>query len=299
MTQQFGGKVVLHGDNYDEAYSKALEIAEKEGKVFVHAFNDVQVVAGQGTVALELLEENPFLDAVVVPIGGGGLIAGIALALHHINPRIKVYGVESSRMPKVKMSLEKKEVVKIPKLRTIADGIAVQRPGDIPFEVIQDLISDVVLVDEDEIASAILTLLEVEKTVVEGSGATGIAAMASGKLDFKGQKVAFVLTGGNIDMTALGRIIEKGLVKDGRLARIRVVVEDVPGELAKLTTVIAGTRANIRDIVHERAFMPTNVGMHHTSNIMTLETRGPDHIQFIMKTLADHGYRFVEYNIDH
>jgi threonine dehydratase len=141
--------------------------------------------------------------------------------------------------------------------------------------------------------------LEIEKTVVEGSGATGIAAMSAGKLDFRGQKVAFVLTGGNIDMTALGRIIEKGLVKDGRLARIRVVVEDIPGELAKLTTVIAKTRANIREIVHERAFMPTNLGMHHTSNILTLETKGPQHIELIMKTLADHGYRFVEYQVNH
>ncbi len=220
----------------------------------------------------------------------------MALALHHINPRIKVYGVESAKMPKMTVSLEKNEVTKIPKYRSMADGIAVQKPGDIPFEIIRNLVEDIALVEEDDIASAVLTLLEVEKTVVEGSGATGIAAIASKKLDFTGQKVAVVLTGGNIDMTFLGRIIEKGLVKDGRLARIRVIIDDIPGELAKLATIISSTRANIRDIVHERAFMPLNVGVHQTSNIFTLETKGPQHIEMIMEILSQHGYKFVEYS---
>lgn len=295
-TEKFGGKVLLHGENYDEAYARAKEISDEEGRTFVHAFDDPQVVAGQGTVALEILEENPYIESIVVPVGGGGLIAGMALVLKHINPKIKIYGVEAKNMPKMKVSVDQGEIVKIPRLRTMADGIAIQQAGKVPFEIISKLVEDIVVVDEDEIAAAILTLLEIEKTVVEGSGATGLAALANKKLKFRqDEKVAVVLTGGNIDMSALGRIIEKGLVKDGRLTRLRVTVEDSPGELSKLTQLIGSMRANIRDIVHERAFMPVDISIGYTSNILTLETRGPKHVDLIIGELRKQGYRVSDW----
>lgn len=292
-TRSFGGKVILHGQGYDDAYEKAMEIAVQENRTFVHAFNDRDVCAGQGTVALELLEQNPYLDAVIVPVGGGGLLAGMLLALKHINPRIKVYGVEAKSMPGMSTSRKEGKITVVPKLRTIADGIAVQKVGDTPYEVIKRLVEDIVLVDEDEIASAILTLLEQEKTVVEGSGATAIAAIASGKIDVKGQVVAAVLTGGNIDMSILGRIIDKGLVKDGRLARFNVVVEDYPGNLARLATLISEQGANVRDISHERAFMKGQVGVHMITNVFTLETKGHEHIDQLKEALTKAKYNFT------
>ncbi len=224
---------------------------------------------------MELLEQNPYLDAVVVPIGGGGLIAGMAVALKHINPRIKVYGVEASVMPGMKVSVAEGHVVPVPKQATMADGIAVERVGEVPFTIVSKLVDDIVTVDEIDIAGAVLKLLEMEKTVLEGSGAAGLAAVLSNprlkKLVAK-QNVVVVATGGNIDMTVLGRIIEKGLVKDGRMCRIHVTIGDTPGELAKITAICARLRANVRDIEHERAFLLDNVGT--TEPKLTLETRG-------------------------
>jgi len=287
-TKQFGAKVVLHGVGFAGAYEKALEIAAKEGRVFIHAFNDPLVVAGQGTVGVELLEQNPFLDAVVVPIGGGGLIAGISLLMKSVNPRIKVYGVEAEAMPKMLTSVKQGSIVAIPKRSTMADGIAVERAGEVTFPIIQRHVDQIVTVDEGEIAAAVLKLLEAEKTLVEGSAATGLAAILAEKLPVKGQTVAVVLTGGNIDMTLLGHIIEKGLVKDGRIARIRVTIDDVPGQLAKVTTVLWKLRANIREIVHERAFLLENVGF--TQSMFTLDTRGFDHVHQILEELKMAGF---------
>ena len=233
-TKRFGADVLLFGQSFDEATQKAAEISKTKGMTFVHAFNDKAVVCGQGSVGLEIMEQNPYLDAVVIPIGGGGLIAGMSLAIKTLNPKIKVYGVEARAVPGMYKSVLSGKVTKVVKTKTMADGIAVETIGDIPFDLARKFIDEIVLVEEDEIANAVLTLLEVEKTVVEPSGAAALAAIMSNKLpQLKGKQVAIVATGGNIDMTLMGRIIEKGLVKDGRIARIQVTVEDVPGQIAK------------------------------------------------------------------
>lgn len=292
-TRRFGGTVVLHGSSFQDAFEKAKEIAEQEKRIFIHAFNDASVVAGQGTVALEMVEQNPFLDSVVVPVGGGGLIAGMAVALRHINPRIKIFGVEAAAMPGMKRSLERGAVERVLKQPTMADGIAIEHVGQIPFEIIKETVDDIVTVEEDEIAAAVLALLEKEKTVLEGSGATGVAALLSNKIKLEeGSNVGIVLTGGNIDMTLLGRIIEKGLVKTGRLARVRVTVSDMPGQLASVCTAIASLGGNIRDIMHERAFLLDTV--QYTQPVITIETRDFAHITAILDKLREGAFRKVK-----
>lgn len=233
-TREFGARVVQAGESFAEAYEHAVKLAKDEGRTFIHAFNDPEVVAGQGTVAMELLEQNPYMDAVVVPVGGGGLIAGMALLLKSINPRIKIYGVETKAMPGMYRSLKAGKLESVPKKPSMADGIAIEHVGAIAFDIIRDHVDDIVLVDEDEVAQAVLLMLEKEKTVTEGSGAAGLAALMSGKLpQVKDKNVVCVVTGSNIDMSLLQRIIEKGLVMSGRLARIHVTVLDVPGQLAR------------------------------------------------------------------
>eukprot|EP00474_Spongospora_subterranea_P001165 CRZ01623.1 hypothetical protein [Spongospora subterranea] len=291
-TESFGAKVVLHGSGFAEAYQKAVDIAEAENRVFVHAFNDRDVVAGQGTVALELLKQNAYLDSVVVPVGGGGLIAGMALVLKHVNPRIKLYGVESKEMSGMRASVDAGKVTKVGRQQTICDGIAIETVGEIPFKIINELIDDIVVVNEDEVAASVLTLLEKEKTVVEGSGATPLAAIIYGHLKVKGQQVAAICTGSNIDMSVLSRIIERGLVRSGRIARLAVTIKDSPGELAKVLSLISQTRANVRDVEHERAFLLASV--QQTQPILTIETRGYDHIEEIMALLRASGYEDVK-----
>jgi threonine dehydratase len=293
-TRRFGGQVVLHGMSFQEAFDKATDIAVADDRVFVHAFNDAAIVAGQGTVAMEMLEQNPYLDAVVVPVGGGGLIAGMSRVLKHVNPRIKVYGVEATAMPGMFRSFKSGTLSSVPRNPTMADGMAVENVGQIPYALVREFVDDIVLVDEDEIASSVLTLLEHEKTVVEGSGACGLAAILSKKVDIKGQTVGIVLSGGNIDMSLLGRIIEKGLVKKGRLARIAVTIPDVPGALATITSTVGQLRANIREIEHERAFLIDHVGF--TQPVFTVETRGHDHVQEIVQHLRDQGFTRVALN---
>ena len=282
-TRRWGARVVLHGQSTDEARQEAQRIAAEEGLTSIHPFDDPAVVAGQGTVGLELLEQNPYLDAVVVPVGGGGLIAGMALALKETNPRIRVYGVEAAAMPAMQQSLARGVPVEVPSRRTIAEGIAVARVGDVPFALAQRYVDDVVTVDDEEIASAILTLLEVEKTMVEGAGAVGLAALINKRLDLAGKRVAVVLTGGNIDVTMLARIIERGLVKDGRLVRLSAQVTDAPGALALLTAIIADNGGNILEIEHERAFARGPLGVSLVE--ITLEARGHDHINAIVAAL--------------
>ena len=233
-TREFGARVVQAGESFSEAYEYAVKLAEQEGRTFIHAFNDPEVVAGQGTVAMELLEQNPYMDAVVVPVGGGGLIAGMALLLKAVNPRIQIYGVETKAMPGMHASLRAGKLQSVKKRPTMADGIAIEHVGAIAFDIIRDCVDEIVLVDEDEVAQAVLLMLEKEKTVTEGSGAAGLAALMANKLpQVKDKNVVCVVTGSNIDMSLLGRIIEKGLVMSGRLARVHVTVMDVPGQLAK------------------------------------------------------------------
>jgi len=288
-TREFGARVVQAGESFAEAYEYAVKLAEQEGRTFIHAFNDPEVVAGQGTVAMELLEQNPYMDAVVVPVGGGGLIAGMAMLLKSVNPRIQIYGVETKAMPGMHASLKAGKLQSVAKRPTMADGIAIEHVGAIAFDIIRDCVDDIVLVDEDEVASAVLLMLEKEKTVTEGSGAAGIAALLAGKLpQVRDKNVVCVATGSNIDMSLLSRIIEKGLVMSGRLARVHVTVLDVPGQLAKVLAILRDLRANVKDIEHERAFLLGNVGT--TQPIITMETRDFDHIKEVVDTLKKEGF---------
>ncbi|WNG29746.1 threonine ammonia-lyase [Cystobacter fuscus] len=292
-TRSYGAQVVLHGANFDEAYAEALRLQERDGRVFIHPFNDPRVIAGQGTIGLELLEQCPHMDMVVVPIGGGGLISGVACALKETNPRIKIIGVQASAIASMKASVDAGQVTELPPGTTIADGIAVRRPGDYTFEMIRRYVDDIVTVDEEEIANAILLLLEREKTVTEGAGAVGLAALINGKIpSARGRKVVLLLSGGNIDVNLVSRIIERGLVKDGRLVRLVVRMPDRPGMLARLTTGIAQQGANVVEIYHNRAFSRTGLG--EVAVEVTLETRGRGHIEELIASLAQNGWQVAE-----
>ncbi len=292
-TRAYGARVVLHGTNFDEAYAEALRIQDRENRVFVHPFNDPLVIAGQGTIGLELLEQIPYMDMVVVPIGGGGLISGVACALKETNPRIKVIGVQASAIASMKASVDAGKLVELPAGTTIADGIAVRRPGDYTFEMIRRYVDDIVTVDEEEIANAILLLLEREKSVVEGAGAVSLAALLNGKIPAaRGRKVVLLLSGGNIDVNLVSRIIERGLVKDGRLVRLVVRMPDRPGMLARLTAEIAQQGANVVEIYHNRAF--SRAGLGEVAVEVTLETRGRGQIQELMASLSQNGWQVAE-----
>jgi threonine dehydratase len=281
---------VLHGANYDEAYAEARRIEAAESLTFIHPFDDDAVMAGQGTIGLELVEQNPYLDAVVVAVGGGGLAAGVATAIKETNPRIRVYGVEPKGMPSMKLALEAGAPVTVPASKTIADGVAVKTVGARTFEVCQRYLDDVVLVDEEEIAEAILLLLEREKTVAEGAGAAPLAALVHQRLpQLVGKKVAAVVCGGNIDVNVIARIIDRGLVKSGRLMRLRVLMPDLPGALSGLLGVLGAQAANVLQILHERTAARYELG--HVAVELTLETRGFDHVAEIERAIAEKGYQ--------
>jgi threonine dehydratase len=288
-TKNFGAHVVLHGDGYDEACEEALRLADKEQLTFIHPFDDPAVIAGQGTIGLELLEQLPDLEAVVVPIGGGGLISGIACALKESNPAIRVVGVQAARMPSMLEALKVHKTTTIEIKPTIADGIAVRRAGERTLKLIEKYVDEVVAVEEEEIASGILTLLEREKTLAEGAGAAAVAALLHRKTKIKNKKTVALVCGGNIDVTLLSRIIERGLVKDARLVRLQIHLSDRPGSLHQLTKIIAGHHANIVELQFDRAYYGVNLG--DTLIDVTLETRGKDQIQRILEALGTAGYR--------
>jgi threonine dehydratase len=287
-TRGFGAEVVLHGANYDEACIEATRLCEAEGMTFIHPFDDSVVMAGQGTIGLELLEQVPQLEAVVVPIGGGGLVGGIACAIKESRPDIRVVGVQTSRLPSMSVAMEQRHPVTLEPSTTIADGIAVRRAGDVTFPVVDKYVDEIVTVDEDEIASAILVLLEREKTLAEGAGATALAALLQGKTSLQGRHTAVLVSGGNIDVTLLSRIIERGLVQDGRMIRLRIHLLDKPGALAELTKLIANYRVNIVDTLYNRAYYGVNLG--DTTIDITLETRGREQVQELLTALDDGGY---------
>lgn len=291
-TRGYGGEVILHGANYDEAYEEAMRLSAQDHLTFVHAFNDDAVIAGQGTLGLELLEQHPDLEVVIVPIGGGGLIGGIGCALKETNPRIQVIGVQPARLPSVKVALSEGKPVTLPSAVTIADGIAVRRAGERTLPLIQKYVDDIVTVEEEEIANAVLLLLEREKMLAEGAGAAALAALVNRRIptvaDNSGRKIVIVVSGGNIDVTLLARIIERGLVKDGRLVRLRVHLPDYPGALHRLTGILAQHRANIVETSYDRAYHNVNLG--DTAIDVTMETRGPDHIAELISALGDNGY---------
>jgi threonine dehydratase len=291
-TRDYGGDVVLHGANYDEAYEEAMRLSAQQRLTFVHAFDDDAVIAGQGTLGLELLEQHPDLEAVVVPVGGGGLIGGMGCALKETNPRIQVIGVQPARLPSVKVALSEGKPVTLPSAVTIADGIAVRRVGVRTLPLIQKYVDDIVTVEEEEIANAVLLLLEREKILAEGAGAAALAALVNRRIptirDKAGAEVVAVVSGGNIDVTLLARIIERGLVKDGRLVRLRVHLPDYPGALHRVTGILAQHRANIVETSYDRAYHNVNLG--DTAIDITMETRGPDHIAELISALGANGY---------
>ncbi len=287
-TRAYGAEVILHGANYDEAYENALLQAQQDSLTLIHAFDDDAVIAGQGTLGLEILHQHPDIEVIVSPIGGGGLIGGIACAVKESRPSVKVFGVQPARLPSMKAAVAAGKLVTLEAAKTIADGIAVRRAGERTLPLVQKYVDDIVTVEEEEIANAILLLLEREKTLAEGAGAAAIAAVLNRKLPLQGKRVAVLVCGGNIDVTLLARIIERGLVKDGRLVRLRVHLPDYPGALHRLTGILADHRANIVETAYDRAYHGVNLG--DTAIDITMETRGPDHIAELLGALVSAGY---------
>ncbi len=287
-TRGFGAKVILHGANYEEAYSEALRLCKEEGLTFLHPFDDVAVINGQGTIGLELLQQVPELEAVVVPIGGGGLIGGVACAIKETNPNIRVVGVQTERLPSMLRAAERGEPVTMPANATIADGIAVRRAGELTLPLVERFVDEMVTVDEEEIANAILVLLEQEKTLAEGAGAVALAALLQKKTSLRDVNTAVLVCGGNIDVSLLAKIIERGLIKDGRRVRIRVRLTDRPGALHQLTKILQDQQANIVETEHNRSYYGVSLG--ETAIDFTLETRGPAHIAAISNALTAANY---------
>jgi threonine dehydratase len=287
-TKSYGAEVILHGANYDEACEEAVRRSQQFGMTFVHPFDDEVVIAGQGTMGLEILQQVPDIEAVIGPIGGGGLIAGVACAVKATNAHVRVIGVQPARLPSMKVAIAEGHPVTLSPAATIADGIAVRRAGEKTLPLIQKYVDDIVTVDEEEIANAILLLLEREKTLAEGAGAAAIAALINRKTPLSGKKIAVLVCGGNIDVSLLSRIMERGLVKDGRLVRLRVHLPDYPGALHRLTGILAQHRANIVETSYDRAYYGVNLG--DTAIDITMETRGPDHIAELLSALSASGY---------
>jgi threonine dehydratase len=288
-TRDYGATVVLHGDDYNEAQAKAHEIEDAEGRTYVHAFDDEMVMAGQGTIGLEIVEDLPDLDTVVVPIGGGGLISGIATALKAQKPDARVIGVQAEGASSAAESLRKGEVHTLDSVDTIADGIATRSVGEKTFEVIEERVDEVVTVTDSEIAVAVTHLLERAKTLVEGAGAVALAALLSDAFDYEDdERIVPALCGGNIDMNTLTTVIMRGLVETGRYVKIRTVLEDRPGALDDLIDIISEERANIYGIQHDRT--SRDIGMNAAEVELDLETRGPDHVEQLLAALRDDGF---------
>lgn len=290
-TKWYGADVCLVEGVYDDAYQKALKLRDEKGYTFVHPFDDDDVIAGQGTIGLELLEQLPDLDAVIVPIGGGGLISGVAFAIKHLNPNVKVYGVQASGAPSMLNSIEHNKIERMGFVRTIADGIAVKEPGEHTFEYCRQYVDEIVTVSDDEISTAILALIEQQKLIAEGAGAVAVAAAMFNKVPVKGKKVICLVSGGNIDVTILSRVIGRGLQKSGRSYTMTIELVDKPGQLQHVSEIIAATGANVVSVHHER--------VSHTADIngcylrLEMETRNQDHIDQIQYTLTAAGYKII------
>jgi threonine dehydratase len=289
-TRGYGARVIQQGATLSDGVKEVHRLVSEEGLTLVHAFDDDAVIAGQGTIGLELLEQVPDLDTVVVPIGGGGIISGISVAVKTLKPSVRIIGVEAAAAASAVASRRAGEVVPIENAETLADGIAVKRIGDRTFPLIQELVDDIVTVGEEDIARAILLLLEREKTVVEGAGAVPLAALMTGKIPVQRQEcVAGVLCGGNIDVNMISRIIERGLVGDGRLAHLIVKVRDRPGSLSGLTDLVAEMGANVLDIHHRRGFADISVG--DVEIVLEIESRGREHVAEIVHALEKRGVK--------
>ncbi|MBX5451536.1 threonine ammonia-lyase [Thermogemmatispora sp.] len=287
-TQGYGAEVVLHGFTYDDAYQRCLELQEQTGATFIHAFDDPDIIAGQGTLGLEMLSDLPDADAILVPIGGGGLIAGIAIAARALRPNITIIGVQAAGAPSCRSSLDAGRPLELPSITTVADGIAVKRPGELTFSVIQRLVDEVVLVDDEAIISAVLFLMERCKMLVEGAGAVGVAALLSGTVKLPGKKVLVPLTGGNIDINLVGRFIEHGLAAAGRYFVIHTRLEDRPGELMRFLSIIADMRINVIDVRHQR--ISSHLPIMQREETLTLETRDRAQCEQLLQRLRAAGY---------
>ena len=285
-TQHFNAEIVFAGETFDEALEHGLRLAEERTLTLVHPFDDPLIIAGQGTVALEMLETQPDLDAMVIAIGGGGLISGIAVAAKSLRPDIRIYGIQTEAFPAMQAMFHDRTAECQP--TSIAEGIAVKRPGVLTADLVRRYVDDVVLVSEDEIESALIMLLEIEKTVVEGAGAAGLAGVLRYRQQFEGRKVGVVLSGGNIDSSMLSDAIDREMVRSGRLARLRVDLRDVPGALARATLVIANAQGNIEEVHHQRAF--TALPARHTEVDFIVQTRGKEHVAQIIDELNRNGF---------
>lgn len=290
-TKNYGAHVVLHGNAYDEAYAEACRLQRETGATFVHPFNDPQVIAGQGTIGLEILEDLPDADAIVVPIGGGGLISGVAVAAKSLKPGIKIIGVQTKNMPSMAQSIAGHRITTIDGMPTIADGIAVKTPGELTFNIVQKYVDDIITVDEDEIAGAILLLLERAKVISEGAGAVPIAAILNRMEGYKGKKIVALISGGNIDVNMLSRIIDKGLVKGGRKIFIDTFIPDRPGTLWRLLNLIAETGANVLSVTHNRSTRDVAIGYAKVE--LELETINEEYMERIKSVLTENNYNFM------
>lgn len=289
-TQRYGAEVILAGANYDEACEEALRRCRRHRLTFIHPFDDEAVIAGQGTLGLEMLEQHRDLDALVIPVGGGGLIAGVACAAKETNPKVKVIGVQAAKLASMKAALDKKKRVTLRANKTIADGIAVHCAGARTFPLVRKYVDEIVTVDDEEIANAILQLLEKEKLLSEGAGAAATAAVLNMKISYRGKRIGVLVSGGNIDVSLLSIILKRGLVKDGRLVRLRIHLPDHPGALQRLAQVIAEQKANIVETMYDRAYFGVVIGDAVID--ITMETRGPDHVAELTTALETSGYAF-------
>ena len=290
-TKSYGAEVVMVPGVYDDAYKRALELRDSEGYSFVHPFDDEDVIAGQGTIGLEIIDELDDVDAVVVPIGGGGLISGIAYTLKHLKPSIKVYGVQATGAPSMYNSIKNGKKERLDGVSTIADGIAVKEPGDNTFSLVSQYVDEIVTVSEDEISSAILALIEQHKLIAEGAGAVSVAAVMFDKIPVKGKKVVAVVSGGNIDVTILSRVIKRGLLTSGRNCTLCIELMDKPGQLQQVSSIIAGLGGNVTSVHHERASETTDINGCFLR--LVLETRNYDHIKEITAALTGAGFKLV------
>lgn len=290
-TKSYGAEVCLVEGVYDDAYKRALELRDEKGYTFIHPFDDEEVIAGQATIALELIEQMPDMDAVLVPVGGGGLIAGIAFTLKTLMPKVKVYGVEATGAASMKLALDSGKVDSLPSISTIADGIAVKKAGSLTYELCKKYVDEIVTVSDDEISAAILALMEKHKLVTEGAGAAAVAGAMFKKVDLQGKKVVCLLSGGNIDVTILSRVIHRGLIMSGRNCQLTIELIDKPGQLLAVSKIIAELGGNVTSVYHEREGEDTEVNGCYLR--IVLETRNFEHIAEIKKALTDHGFKLL------
>lgn len=290
-TKGFGADVCLVEGCYDDAYNKALELKESEGYTFVHPFDDENVIAGQGTIALEILKDLDNIDAIVVPVGGGGLISGIAYTAKQIRPSVKVYGVQVAGAPSMYNSIRDGEIERLDSVSTIADGIAVKQPGENTYAIVKEYVDEIALVTDDEVSSAILALIEKQKMIAEGAGAAAVAAVMFDKFDLKGKRVVAVVSGGNIDVTSLSRVIDRGLWNSGRSAVLLIELIDKPGQLMEISRIIASLGGNVTGVHYEKGNTESVTGCFLR---IELETRDFEHVNEIKKRLRDEGFKIVK-----